>query len=275
MRKALILCVGLSVVFYGCAASPKNSATTEPEADNVSLAGSDTGLTEAPATESALVNVPKNTKFDLGEASPSDQTVIEQAITDANAYFESQGYSAGTVTVSMVVDKSQTSSRGHPDAQALVVTAGSDWANFGKADKYKLFAHEYYHVLQFHLSQGKSTASSMALWLKEGSAEYIGRKLAETHGYPIFTDYTQQAKADARASTLSLSDLEDSQAYAHYQDLYGGLGYTAVDYLVQQHGEAALFKFWSNLAKSSDWKAAFQSTFGESADSFYQEVEGS
>jgi hypothetical protein len=219
--------------------------------------------------------VPKDTKFDFGEATPSEQTVIEQAITDADAYFQQQGSSAGTVTISFVVDKSKPITLGKPTAQTLVVTAGSDWGSFGKSDKYKIFAHEYYHVLQFHLSQGKSTGATMALWLKEGSAEYIARKLAEAHGYPMFESFKQQALADAHSTSLHLADLEGSEAYANFAHLYGGLGFSAVDQLVTQHGEAALFEFWKDLSKSADWHSAFQSAFGLTVDAFYKGFEGS
>jgi len=272
MEKRLFLCLSFGLLFLSACSSPSKTATT-PASESLS---SDSALIAEPTDSSALVNVPKDTKFVYASGTtPSEETVIQQAITDANQYFEKQGYSPGTVTISLVFDKSKTITLGRPDAQSLVVTAGADWDTFGKSDKYKLFAHEYYHVLQFHLSQGQSTSNTMAHWLKEGSAEYVARQLAEAHGYPMFNAFKQQARSDARASTLHLTDLEDSESYANYQDLYGGLGFTAVDTLVQQSGGSALFKFWSNLSKSSDWRSAFQSTFGVSVDTFYKNYEAS
>jgi hypothetical protein len=271
MKQRAFLCLSFGLLLLSACSSSSKTATITPDSSV-----SDPALTAESTDASALISVPKDTTFVYASGTtPSDETVIQQAITDANQYFEEQGDSAGTVTVSLVFDKNKPITLGRPDQQSLVVTAGADWDTFGKSDKYKLFAHEYYHVLQFHLSQGQSTSNTMAVWLKESSAEYIARQLAEAHGYPMFNAFKQQARSDARATSLHLTDLEDSKSYANYQQLYGGLGFSAVDYLVQQSGEAALFKFWSNLSKSPDWRSAFQSTFGVSVDTFYKNYESS
>ncbi len=216
----------------------------------------------------------ENTKFVFDpRASDTDRELAQRAISDANHYFEEHGYAAGPATITLAFDESREFSTGKPDPNSALVIAGSDWDSFGDMDTYKIFAHEYYHVLQMHLSKSKSTSESMAVWLKEGSAEYMARWLAEANGFSNFQDFKRQSITTAQSAPVQLSDLEDQMSYEHFDQLYGGLSAIAIDYLFTQFGEDALFSYWENLGKSRDWQSAFQSTFGLTPEAFYQDYE--
>jgi hypothetical protein len=265
---SLTVCL-LLIVLSACSTSAK---TTTPAPSDPASSAEPT--TQAISDSTGNWSVFKDTKFVFDKlASDKDQELAQRAVADSNQYFEEHGYSAGPATITFTFDEGKEFSTGKPDPQGALIIAGSDWESFSDFDTYKIFAHEYYHVLQMHLSGSKSTAESMAVWLKEGCAEYMARWLAEANGFSNFQEFKRGAILSAKSSPVQLSDLEDQMSYEHFDQLYGGQSAIAIDYLFNQFGEDALFSYWENLGKSRDWKSAFQTTFGLTPDAFYQNYE--
>src|SRR5258706_1603570 len=105
MNKRLLLCFSYGLLLLSACSTPSKTSTTltpDPLA-------SDPSFTAEATNSSAPIDVSKNTRFVYASGtSPSDETVIQNAITDADQYFGEQGYSAGTVTISLVFDKNKS-----------------------------------------------------------------------------------------------------------------------------------------------------------------------
>lgn len=147
---------------------------------------------------------------------------------------------------------------------------------------YYQLSHEYFHLIQYQLTNGKLTSTPDLVpvggprWLIEGSADFVGALTVENLGGDKFDTIEQQYKNTATTSRNSLSSLEDMSLFADQAGYQ--LGFMAVDYLTppdqpRSAGVKLLAAFWSAIGRGKTWRQAFQSVFGKSVDQFYAEFE--
>lgn len=139
------------------------------------------------------------------------------------------------------------------------------------------FAHEYFHIVQQHLSTHDYRETPE--WLYEGSAEYVEQLQIQSLGVP--QHYRAEVPRDRRQtdyllwSTLGrpLTDHADESLDSSQRlTLNYGVGFLAVERLVDEAGRGALIDYFRLLA-SVGWRAAFSQAFGMSVDAFYAAFE--
>ena len=69
----------------------------------------------------------------------------------------------------------------------------------------------------------------------------------------------------------SLQTLADAEEASHWD--FRALGFLAAERLVERAGEPALFEYYAALRDAADWREAFETAFGLSADAFYADFE--
>ncbi|MYJ74201.1 MAG: hypothetical protein F4089_03465 [Gammaproteobacteria bacterium] len=127
-----------------------------------------------------------------------------------------------------------------------------------------ILAHEYYHVLQFHLAEGSPYTGGTPGWLVEGSAEYASELYA---GLP---DADRRAELAVRSLDPATGTLRENTRTG---DWYA-LGALAVDWLTEHAGgDGAHVQYWRELATGAAWQDAFEAAFGLTPDAFYNRFE--
>ena len=157
-----------------------------------------------------------------------------------------------------------------------------------------VLAHEYFHVLQFRLSNQHPSTNGSPVWLTEGAAMYAA---AVSHG-GLWGERGDRARTSWWSSSSDvaapLSDLEDEQSF-YAVDLPGYfLGGVATDWLVRRAASlsdnahfaplepggpepreeyAAHIEYYRLLPTSDSWQEAFEGAFGIAVEEFYHAFE--
>ena len=122
-------------------------------------------------------------------------------------------------------------------------------------------AHEYVHALQ---DMGGSLAGP--LWISEGMAWYLDALHDRTKEEPDRFKSREELLWEARGWTATLPMMETLNWW------HNGVGYLAIERLVELSSEESLFDFYRNLGSGSDsWQEAFADAFGMAVDSFYED----
>jgi hypothetical protein len=143
--------------------------------------------------------------------------------------------------------------------------------------KAKNVAHEILHILQSKLLKHALFRPGLDYgpeWLKEGSAEVIGYKMADglngcdAERYGL-ADWVNDASADGAL----LKELEGSDAFDKLK--FWAVAPWAVDYLtrVAPHGEKSLIEYYSEIGSGKSWRKAFELAFGFAVEEFYTDFE--
>ncbi len=148
---------------------------------------------------------------------------------------------------------------------------GPEFQSKFPSDQRQIVYHEYFHVVQGFLSEGRSSRGAVPpLWLIEGSARYFenGVRAAD-----LRSARRDQIRRWGDLPTLAqLEDAGGSKATGGSGDAYT-VGFVASDYLVNTYGRERLqHDFWVALA-TTDWRSAFLEVFGLTVDAFYAEFE--
>ena len=153
-----------------------------------------------------------------------------------------------------------------------------------------VYAHEYFHVLQHHLSQQAPSTGDSPLWLTEGSAAYAEDMYrGERQGWSANRVRANWWRVSLRYPE-ELSALEPRSALGAFAYAYD-LGPLAVDWLVRRaaaddgnfhfdplppdgpelQGEYDAHLQYYRLRQSADtWQEAFEGAFGITVDDFYK-----
>ncbi len=149
---------------------------------------------------------------------------------------------------------------------------GPEFQSKSPSDQRQIVYHEYFHVVQGFLSEGRSGRSGVKppLWLTEGSARYFENAVRAAD---LRSARRDQIRRWADLPTLDrLEDAGGSKATGGSGDAYT-VGFVAGDYLVNTYGRERLqHDFWVALA-TTDWRSAFLEVFGLTVDAFYAEFE--
>lgn len=133
-------------------------------------------------------------------------------------------------------------------------------------------AHELFHVLQYELSDGRLIGSGPD-WLVEGGAEFASLSVLIDDGELSYGDMVScevLALAAGPSQQAPLQGLFAQAAMLHQMQQSYALATLGVDNVTETRGIMALGIYFRGLA-TSDWKSAFRTAFGRSADTFYAE----
>ncbi len=152
----------------------------------------------------------------------------------------------------------------------------------GSQSRAKILIHEYYHEVQRFfrgspfIQDGPTRVPQIGpAWLIEGSAEFFGYRVADTHGFTSYAD-ARQAAVTASRKLGTLDSYESHGAFS--ADAPRGaykLGLLASEFLATRYGlDNLTVKYWRNATASAEWNTAFKDAFGLSVEEFYREFEG-
>ncbi len=154
-------------------------------------------------------------------------------------------------------------------------------------DKYRAWggsiAHEYFHILQYHLGLVGGSGDWWPSWLVEGAAVYATAHHAEEQGRWTLSWRRKAAQLEWSAlgycfpgvcnrgfERFQVRDPSlDSYSLAH------DVGFLAVDWLVERKGEAALMQFFRLGGGRHEFEEAFGMTpeeFGAGMEELWREV---
>ena len=119
---------------------------------------------------------------------------------------------------------------------------------------------------------------TMPLWLVTGIPSYTLYHYAQVSSVKAPHMAGGESPAAARRSGrthIPLREMETRDGWRAASDRGGTfLPFLAVDWLARHAGEASLFAYWREHAEDhSDWRRAFETAFGLTADAFYAAFE--
>lgn len=207
--------------------------------------------------------------FDPGVSS-SDESVIRDGVAIAQHYFSSQfGWSIPTNIAVNV-----TSGSGPVPAQCCATgieirTGHPVWMSTSLDRRRKIVVHEFFHILQSQIGWNG------AVWLSEGSAEYVGFQAVYVDRGLASADQIRgchQFSVDTNSAPLpALSELEGA-TFSRVQGTPYSLAYLAAEQAIFTSG-IQRFRNFGELTNSRDWHDAFQSAFLISVNAFYEMFE--
>ncbi len=121
-------------------------------------------------------------------------------------------------------------------------------------DCLKIFAHEYVHAIQEHLTGG---GGHPPLWLREGDADFWAAVYRDAVGEQDYAQYM-------RGHVLPFAREEGFVSTGYFYESY----HVRVHVLVKREGTASLLGFYRRAARLGDWHAAFEEIYGMSVDEF-------
>ena len=121
-------------------------------------------------------------------------------------------------------------------------------------DCLSIFAHEYVHAIQEHLTGG---GQHPPLWLREGDADFWAAVYRDAVGAE---DYGQYMREYVLPSARDQGFQSTGYSYESY--------HVRVHVLVKHEGTAGLLGFYRKAASLGDWHAAFEEIYGMSFDEF-------
>jgi hypothetical protein len=158
--------------------------------------------------------------------------------------------------------------------RGIVINTGSvSWRDMDASQRLRAVAHEYVHVIQLEqmgLDVADDTLSGRVdavppagpFWLLEGSAEVVSWLVLQELDLGSYPESLFDYAADASGTALTLAELESFVGYRDGDREGLGLAVLAVDYLLRSRSLDALFDFWRDIGRGSDWTTAFTRQFG-------------
>lgn len=218
-------------------------------------------------------------EIDAG-VSQIDQDVIRSGIVIAQSYFLSNFSWTPTQQVKVVV---KAGTNGPIQAQAqgnqiTVYSGNSDWQRFGPEFKRKTLVHEFFHIMQYSLGWiPPSQQVTSALWLLEGSAEYVGYLAAYAGQGVSSADQLRGCHQFRVVNGIRIPRLSELEGQGFNEVSRQGapvysIGYLAADYAVRDSGLRSLNTF-GLAAANSPWQDAFFQAFGSQLSAFYEAFE--
>jgi hypothetical protein len=153
------------------------------------------------------------------------------------------------------------------------------------AGRASLTAHELTHVSQDRLRQGGRARP--AQWILEGHAEWVKFKVVDLLGYRAYAESRDIMVRAALGSMIQFfPDLPALTTNTAWMEATGKLGamatygqaFLAVDWLVEQYGNAKLLEFLGRFALDADprehWRTVFPLSYRDFVDKFRTRLEG-
>jgi hypothetical protein len=135
-------------------------------------------------------------------------------------------------------------------------------------------AHELAHSLQYEWGGGVRGASDQ--WLREGFAEWLAMQVMDRLGAIRYTDARRRYWAMLHATSASKAPRFEDMATFRQWVMLGGRrdiapyaqSFLAVDFLIEQHGLAAVVDYFERFARGQDRQGNFRAAFGQDLQSF-------
>lgn len=166
----------------------------------------------------------------------------------------------------------------------LVYTGSDVWRALNDVQRFRVPAHEFFHVLQLE-RLGRERAESIAAtrvdlvnaagpsWLFEGAAEYVSWLVIHDTGLSSLDAHLAEQSRLARGAPLSLSALETPLGYAAHEDVALTHALIAVHFLLRERGIVDVLRFYEALGRGLPWQQSFAAAFGITVPSFYAAYE--
>ncbi|WP_294158171.1 hypothetical protein [uncultured Selenomonas sp.] len=140
------------------------------------------------------------------------------------------------------------------------------------SDRQSTTAHELFHQLQYELSDGNDTGASSIFWLEEGTADYIGARIAEKANGKTLRKWSLDTLDDLRLAESTVKP--DSIVHCTMEQrmklmdksyhTYQMADAMTLCLMEQQRGKevASILKYFRMLKENKDGEAAFEQAFG-------------
>jgi hypothetical protein len=154
----------------------------------------------------------------------------------------------------------------------------NEWrlAKYSWPEWLKVLAHELTHTVERNLVEGRLTLSDQ--WLREGFAEWVGYKVADTFGAETFAKSRDRvldsiATAKSYQTFPSLTQLARNSEWLTWSKTLGraatyGQALIAVDLLIEQKGVPAVVEYFRLFGKLNSRERNFTAAFGEPISGF-------
>lgn len=109
-------------------------------------------------------------------------------------------------------------------------------------------------------------------WLNDGLFHYLNSKFAAHRGADLSAERTRR-QFQAPSDWSILSEMETNEQYGRRSPEERGLGWLAVDWLVQRAGETSYVEYMTQRGEYREWHEAFEAKFGLTPDEFYTQFE--
>ena len=155
----------------------------------------------------------------------------------------------------------------------VVFTGSPGWTGLAPFDRVHVVAHEYIHAWQ-HALLGDAI-NEVPAWIIEGMAEYLAYDAIAQLGLvgPATVHDFHAWSVKSSAALSGLSDLEDGSAFYAEHGPVNSLAFLAIEQLLPDASPDALVQFLKQIRLGHSWQSAFCSTFGQTTEQFYQEME--
>ena len=122
------------------------------------------------------------------------------------------------------------------------------------ADCLDIFAHEYVHAIQEHLTGG---GRHPPLWLREGDANFWAAVYKDAKGEGDYAETLREL-----VLPVARSEGFESRGFTYHSY------HIRVHVLVKREGTEKLVEFYRQTARLGDWQLAFEETYGMTFDEF-------
>jgi hypothetical protein len=268
----------MGVLLAGCGQSSPTSSPPDPEVSSPAATGTQERPLPAPGSPAVF-------RFD-SSVTPGILDSIEETLRYARADLGDAGplvvHVYGTTDAFVGAHDVRAQEQARKDVEGGGYAFAGDGTIWIYAPTYArkqtntrrlTLLHEYFHTVQASLAGPRGARAP--LWLVEGSARYFEVRAGADRGYTYF-DKEKQSEAVTLKTLGPLSSYETAggaTSRGGHGEAYTA-GFVASDFLVQAKGVDALKRdFWTLLASTPDWHAAFASAFGMSVDDFYASFE--
>lgn len=206
-------------------------------------------------------------------------TVTIYTFSDINLFvdliFPAIQHDVPTYTKSKFINDWISGGGGNTQAKDIVVISSDfpAWKdNSNRCYKAKNVAHELFHLLQSKLIQHalfRPTLDYGPEWLKEGSAEVFGNKIADGINGCSYAAQLVWWRNKSSEANYPLREVDGGNFSNKTQ--FWSLAPYAVDYLIKltPQGEQSIIDFYSAIGKGTSWREAFKDVFGISVEEFY------
>ena len=166
--------------------------------------------------------------------------------------------------------------------RAVTAINGKAGVMTGTSDRISTTAHELFHQVQYELSDGNDTDEKALFWLEEGSADYIGARVAAELGGKTMTKWILDVKTElmrapqtAKPEQLQHNTLAQRKALMrkdlHTYQLADLMTWYLLDRYAKGEEETKLAAYFRQLREVHEGETAFAQTFGIELGSFLQE----
>ncbi len=207
-----------------------------------------------------------------GEFTPARQRELRAYVDDVVAFFvRRHGVAVPGLTVRF------------GDAASDVWCGGYGWRTIGIRELcITALPHEYAHAVQEYLAVRDTDGNWGVMrgeerigpaWLSEGAANHAAAVYEDLNGSGSINQWNAEALDIGLANGNSLEAIEKDMGVGGDPGANYPLASLAASWIVENHGEAALYDYYDVRNGVFRWRSAFHEVFGMPVDQFYERFE--